>query len=65
MSLQGVRFKRVIMDDSATDRSPYPPEDLSFRRVVLCSGKVRPRWALWGLRSESGGSDVAISMASH
>ena len=37
---QGVRFKRVIMDDGVTDRSPYPPEELGTKRVVFCSGKV-------------------------
>ena len=39
--IQGVRFKRLIMDTSATDRSPHPPEEPGFKRVVFCSGKVR------------------------
>ena len=38
--MQGVRFKRVIMDESATDRSPHPPEEPGFKRLVFCSGKV-------------------------
>lgn len=38
--IKGVRFKRVIMDDSAEDRSPNPPAEESFKRLVLCSGKV-------------------------
>ncbi len=39
--IKGVRFKRVIMDESATDRSPNPPVEDKFKRLVLCSGKVR------------------------
>lgn len=39
-SIKGARFKRLIMDDSATDRSPNPPVDASKKRVVMCSGKV-------------------------
>mmetsp|Transcript_25969 Transcript_25969/g.61743 ORF Transcript_25969/g.61743 Transcript_25969/m.61743 type:complete len:1026 (+) Transcript_25969:173-3250(+) len=38
--IQGVRFKRLIMDVSSTDRSPRPPEQPSFKRIVMCSGKV-------------------------
>lgn len=37
---QGVRFKRLIMDESATDRSPNPPQEHGFKRLVFCSGKV-------------------------
>ena len=37
----GNRFKRVIMDESSTDRSPDPPTQDSFKRIVFCSGKVR------------------------
>ncbi|KAL0048536.1 hypothetical protein WJX82_005284 [Trebouxia sp. C0006] len=36
----GVRFKRLIMDASAEDRSPHPPKEEGFKRVVMCSGKV-------------------------
>ncbi|KAL3160716.1 hypothetical protein ABBQ32_010627 [Trebouxia sp. C0010 RCD-2024] len=36
----GVRFKRLIMDASAEDRSPHPPQEEGFKRVVMCSGKV-------------------------
>ncbi|KAK9823376.1 hypothetical protein WJX72_002327 [[Myrmecia] bisecta] len=38
--IQGVRFKRLIMDNSATDRSPNPPKEEGFKRLVMCSGKV-------------------------
>lgn len=38
---QGVRFKRVIMDESSTDRSFTPPQQPDFKRMVFCSGKVR------------------------
>jgi 2-oxoglutarate dehydrogenase E1 component len=41
--IEGVRFKRLIMDESATDRSPNPPEDPSKKRVVFCTGKVLRR----------------------
>ena len=40
--IEGVRFKRLIMDESATDRSPNPPEDPSKKRVIFCTGKVLP-----------------------
>ncbi len=39
--IQGVRFKRLIMDESATDRSPRPPQEPDVKRAVFCSGKVR------------------------
>ena len=38
--IEGVRFKRLIMDESAQDRSPNPPEDPSKKRVIFCTGKV-------------------------
>jgi len=38
--IEGVRFKRLIMDESASDRSPNPPPQPEFKRVVMCSGKV-------------------------
>ncbi|KAL4441839.1 hypothetical protein ABPG77_003755 [Micractinium sp. CCAP 211/92] len=38
--IQGVRFKRVIMDESSTDRSPDPPKQPDVKRMVFCSGKV-------------------------
>ena len=41
--IKGVRFKRVMMDDSATDRSYNPPKEPGFKRLVLCSGKVREK----------------------
>ncbi len=37
---QGVRFKRLIMDESQTDRSPAPPPQPGVKRLVLCSGKI-------------------------
>jgi hypothetical protein len=40
---QGVRFKRLIMDESSTDRSFDPPKQPDVGRMVLCSGKVRPQ----------------------
>lgn len=39
-NIVGVRFKRLIMDNGETDRSPTPPERPDVQRVVLCSGKV-------------------------
>ena len=39
--IQGVRFKRLIMDESAKDRSPHPPQVPEVKRAVFCSGKVR------------------------
>lgn len=44
--IQGVRFKRLIMDESAKDRSPHPPEVPDVKRAVFCSGKVRSRLSL-------------------
>ncbi|BDA47181.1 2-oxoglutarate dehydrogenase, mitochondrial [Coccomyxa sp. Obi] len=38
--IQGVRFKRLIMDEAASDRSPHPPKEEGFKRLVFCSGKV-------------------------
>jgi 2-oxoglutarate dehydrogenase E1 component len=38
--IQGVRFKRLIMDENETDRSPSPPVRPEVQRLVLCSGKV-------------------------
>ena len=38
--IQGVRFKRLIMDEGATDRSPHPPQESDVKRAVFCSGKV-------------------------
>ena len=40
VGIQGVRFKRLIMDESAKDRSPNPPKEPGMKRMVLCSGKV-------------------------
>lgn len=39
-NIVGVRFKRLIMDASETDRSPAPPQRPEVRRIVFCSGKV-------------------------
>lgn len=38
--IAGVRFKRLIMDTGATDRSPHPDPVPSVKRLVLCSGKI-------------------------
>jgi 2-oxoglutarate dehydrogenase E1 component len=38
--IEGVRFKRVIMDEGATDRGPFPPEQTNVRKLLLCSGKL-------------------------
>eukprot|EP01024_Parvocaulis_polyphysoides_P044471 TRINITY_DN40_c0_g2_i3.p1 TRINITY_DN40_c0_g2~~TRINITY_DN40_c0_g2_i3.p1 ORF type:complete len:457 (+),score=54.58 TRINITY_DN40_c0_g2_i3:206-1372(+) len=38
--IKGVRFKRLIMDKSSTDRSPNPPLQEGIKRVIFCSGKV-------------------------
>lgn len=38
--IQGVRFKRVIMDEGKQDRSPFPEPDERTKRVVFCSGKL-------------------------
>ena len=48
--IEGVRFKRLIMDESASDRSPHPPEDASKKRLIFCTGKVRPRASSCGGR---------------
>jgi 2-oxoglutarate dehydrogenase E1 component len=40
----GVRFKRLIMDDTGLlpkSRAPRPPQEADYKRVVFCSGKVR------------------------
>jgi len=39
----GVRFKRLIMDDTGLtpkSRGPRPPVEESYKRLVFCSGKV-------------------------
>lgn len=41
--IEGVRFKRVIMDDCGTmpkSRAPRPPAEPDCKRVVFCSGKL-------------------------
>lgn len=39
-SLQGIRFKRLIMDKTSTSRSLDPPLQPEVDRVIFCSGKV-------------------------
>ena len=39
-SLQGIRFKRLIMDKTSTSREMEPPVEPDVERVVFCSGKV-------------------------
>jgi len=39
----GVRFKRVIMDDTGVmpkSRAQRPPQEPGYQRVVFCTGKV-------------------------
>jgi hypothetical protein len=36
--IKGARFKRLIMDDSETDRRPMPPQRPDVKRLVMCSG---------------------------
>lgn len=57
--IQGVRFKRVIMDDSSTDRGPFPPEEKQMKRLILCSGKVYYELAAERAKRELQG-DIAI-----
>ena len=38
--IEGVRFKRLMMDKHATDRSPRPEPVKQTKRLVLCTGKV-------------------------
>ena len=38
--IKGARFKRLIMDENETDRSPTPPPNAAKKRLVMCSGKV-------------------------
>jgi len=40
ISIKGARFKRLIMDEGAKDRSPMPPVDSEKKRLVMCSGKL-------------------------
>lgn len=54
-ALQGVRFKRVIMDESSTDRSPDPPKQPDVKRMVFCSGKVRGCACVCGCVHAGGG----------
>jgi len=58
-NIQGVRFKRLIMDSDATDRSADPPPQPEVKRLLLCSGKVF--YELAAERERAGRtSDVAI-----
>ena len=38
--LQGIRFRRLIMDESVVSRHPHPPTEDAVKRLVLCSGKI-------------------------
>ena len=57
--IKGARFKRLIMDEGETDRSPSPPPKPDVKRLVMCSGKLYYEIALE--RNKRGlQSDVAI-----
>lgn len=57
--IEGVRFKRLMMDKHATDRSPRPEPVKQTKRLVLCTGKVY--FDLDAKRDELGlGEEVAI-----
>ena len=58
-NISGVRFKRLIMDAAATDRSPHPDPVPTVKRLVLCTGKIY--YELAAERERVGRSDdVAI-----
>ena len=38
--LQGIRFRRLIMDEGVTSRQPHSPQENGVKRLVLCSGKI-------------------------
>jgi 2-oxoglutarate dehydrogenase E1 component len=38
--IKGARFKRLIMDEGETDRSPMPPPNKDKKRLLMCSGKL-------------------------
>jgi 2-oxoglutarate dehydrogenase E1 component len=59
-NIVGVRFKRLIMDNRETDRSPDPPPRPEVKRLIFCSGKVY--YELEAARDEKGMSeDIAIA----
>ena len=53
--LQGMRFRRLIMDDAIKVRDPFPPEEPQIKRLVLCSGKIY--YELWQEREKRGLQD--------
>eukprot|EP00887_Chlorella_sp_A99_P003603 scaffold7.g3603.t1 len=55
-NILGVRFRRVIMDEGSTDRSPNPPPEPSFKRLVFCTGKVY--YELAAERAKQGKNDA-------
>lgn len=55
-NIVGVRFKRLIMDTSETDRSPTPEPRHDVKRLILCAGKVY--YELEAAREEAGLQDT-------
>ena len=55
--IKGARFKRLIMDDSETDRRPMPPQRPDVKRLVMCSGTFRLFFVI-GIRGDRWGPNA-------
>jgi 2-oxoglutarate dehydrogenase E1 component len=55
--IKGARFKRLIMDDSETDRRPMPPQRPDVKRLVMCSGTFRLFFII-GIRGDRWGPNA-------